>query len=397
MTNKPRDLAKLSDAVYEGPKDGYAAELPPGYSYIDSSGTKESSEGYFGAAFKSGNTVVVAHRGTDSFSDVDDDYAIFVGKHLPDQVKEAEQFTKKIRAKYGNDVEIIHTGHSLGGGVAQVMALMGKDRAVSFDNPGIKGIAFNNFGISSINTNKITAYVSAPNAINTAGEHLVNPIQLDRGFAPQGDYDIGVTNYLSYSYSSHQIKEMISSFDQVTGQPISTIPYKQWPQGFNAGYNHYVQNTLANANKAYIVSGIDENQVSKLYNIPVDRIVENTQANTDPLGRTPATKSFTIIPDLKKAKDEGKSYNSGSQGDFTNSCGKDDKTKVKTHTVSKGDTVWTIANNHGKTVSELLSVPGNEYLKDLRKVDAFGRESFDIKYEVLSRLLKVNELSDILC
>jgi Ca2+-binding RTX toxin-like protein len=382
MTNKPLDLATLSKAVYEGPKDGYAAELPPGYQFITASGDTESSEGYFGAAFKSGNTVVIAHRGTDSFNDVDDDYAIFVGKHLPDQVKEAEQFTKKIRAKYGNDVEIIHTGHSLGGGVAQVMALMGKGRAVSFDNPGIKGMALNNFGISSINTNKITAYVSAPNAINTAGEHLVNPIQLDRGFAPQGDYDIGVTNYLSYSYSSHQIKEMISSFDQVTGQPISTIPYKQWPQGFDAGYNHYVQNTLANAKKAYIVSGIDENQVSKLYNIPVDRIVENTQANTDPLGRTTATKSFTIIPDLKKAKDEGKSYNSGSQGDFTTSCGKDDKTKVKTHTVSKGDTVWTIANNHGKTVSELLNVPGNEYLKDLKKVDAFGRESYDIKYDL---------------
>ncbi|KKB96230.1 hypothetical protein SZ25_00685, partial [Candidatus Arcanobacter lacustris] len=52
---------------------------------------------------------------------------------------------------------------------------------------------------------------------------------------------------------------------------------------------------------------------------------------------------------------------SKSQEGFTTGGVKNDKTELKTHTVSKGDTVWTIANNHGKTVSELLSVPGNEY------------------------------------
>lgn len=67
MTNKPIDLARLSDAVYKGskkgmPQGGYADKVPTGYSYIDSS--NENSEGYFGAAFRNGNTVVIAHRGT---------------------------------------------------------------------------------------------------------------------------------------------------------------------------------------------------------------------------------------------------------------------------------------------------------------------------------------------
>ncbi|KKB96164.1 hypothetical protein SZ25_00747 [Candidatus Arcanobacter lacustris] len=145
MTNKPRDLATLSDAVYDNPLEnkpqgGYADKIPGGYQYIKASGEAESSEGYFGAAFKNGNTVVIAHRGTNSFSDLDDDHALFVGKKLPDQIKKAEHFTNKIRAQYGNDVEIIHTGHSLGGAVAQVMALMTNTRGVSFDNPGIKWI-----------------------------------------------------------------------------------------------------------------------------------------------------------------------------------------------------------------------------------------------------------------
>ena len=96
---KNYELLTLADDAYRLPK----AELPNfnykkaseiGWEYVGSSDDLGlSKEGYFGVAFKKGEEVVVAHRGTDGITDVDDDISIWFNK-IPDQYEYALKFTE---------------------------------------------------------------------------------------------------------------------------------------------------------------------------------------------------------------------------------------------------------------------------------------------------------------
>ncbi len=240
---KHSDITKINDQIYQNPNlndDNHGYD--PLYKFLESSGPKDSDEGFFGAAFKKGNNIIIAFRGTNDISDPRNGESMFrriyeTAKDIEDnigfktgnpmsQYKEALAFAKHIQEKYGSDSEIYITGHSLGAGLSQLVGIKTNLKVVSIDAPGVFKVAKRIFSREQIEAHKdkITSYVSAPNIINTIGEHIVKPIQLKTKI----DIDYN-DNYLIYSTSQHSIENIAKSFDSSTGKPFSIIEYDKWP------------------------------------------------------------------------------------------------------------------------------------------------------------------------
>jgi LysM repeat protein len=132
------------------------------------------------------------------------------------------------------------------------------------------------------------------------------------------------------------------------------------------------------------------NEVAHLFNVPVENIEEfdhralGTIYADDSRGKTfvitPTNDNKKPIFALQEVKDALKSLgiNMESKAACEAPSAKENSCKVElTYTqgaesdsqayeVKKGDTVWGIAKEHGKTVNDILNTPGNEFLKDAR-------------------------------
>ena len=103
----------------------------------------DSTSGYQGYAFQNTTTgeVIISHRGTESAKDWFADAQIGVNA-VPDQVKDAIEFNKAVIAQLNTESQtsvdpstIKQTGHSLGGGIAQIVSVMNNSQAVTFNAP----------------------------------------------------------------------------------------------------------------------------------------------------------------------------------------------------------------------------------------------------------------------
>lgn len=141
--------------------------------------------GYFGAVFvkavEGGLSVVFAHRGTIEHSgNMEANFSI-VWRRRPVEITTAatdfvrfflnllEDFLRRFNALNVRRL-YSHTGHSLGGFIAQYIAVnsqIGK-RAVTFDNPGSGGILQNYDERSTA----LLAYLTLPNFINMINPHI---------------------------------------------------------------------------------------------------------------------------------------------------------------------------------------------------------------------------------
>ena len=144
----PQDNAALSDAVYGGPGN---TKAPPGWTMIDQSrvdpGNAGTSNGYYGAAFQNDQTgeIVIANRGSRlSGEGLKQDWGgsdVQIVKQNPNDIPpafgDANNFAARVRQK-NPDAQINYTGHSLGGGEAEVQAAsdMHGGRAMTFGAPG---------------------------------------------------------------------------------------------------------------------------------------------------------------------------------------------------------------------------------------------------------------------
>lgn len=136
MTPTDLELAKLSEAVYTN-----GAQDLSGFAYIQS----DLGLGFGAAAFKRGNEIVVAFRGTDtpSFSadvlkDVAADISYVTGTPTPameSYARQAAEFLAQVRAS-NPGLSITITGHSLGGALAQLVGNISGFKTVAFDAPG---------------------------------------------------------------------------------------------------------------------------------------------------------------------------------------------------------------------------------------------------------------------
>lgn len=140
-----RDKALLADDVY---KDTNESQPPKGWQPL--SEFKDNASGYFGRAYINDDTneIVVAHRGTqiegslEAVKDLTADAVLAFGKD-PAQLNHAEKFTQEVMAQISdndkyNGYAFSHTGHSLGGYLADVVSAKEGQSSFSIDAPGSK-------------------------------------------------------------------------------------------------------------------------------------------------------------------------------------------------------------------------------------------------------------------
>lgn len=134
------DLALISMHIYH-PEDAEAKKAGEGRSFrrLAEAAVMQHSSGFQGAIYESGDELIVAYRGTESWEDIKADLNIGVG-NVPDQfVPAMELFEKAQQVKSLS--KIIVTGHSLGGGLAQLVSANKVALGVTFNAPGMDGMS----------------------------------------------------------------------------------------------------------------------------------------------------------------------------------------------------------------------------------------------------------------
>lgn len=244
----PYDYALMSQAAYAN-----GGELPPA---LRDRGWKvlrggETDTGYFGVAYVNDLTreVVIAHRGTNpdlsdvaeglavvnpmtgamvrlsrplarkiginaDGSDFDDDAMIAIGR-APDQYAESRPFVQSVQtqmeASGRADYLVTHTGHSLGGALADLHAAGAGQRAITFDNPGTQEILAH-LRRSYDKTQHIT-YQSHPNLVNQTNTQAGYSISIKL------NTDSKVFGVLPDLLHDHSLDNMVYAMDPRTGRP----------------------------------------------------------------------------------------------------------------------------------------------------------------------------------
>lgn len=123
-------LAKLSLASYENPPSDV-----DDWRFVSYFGTL-GSEGFFAALFRDeAERYVFAIRGTDDAWDVIDDAGILMGT-ITSQMTMARTALAEVRRLVPHPKKLALTGHSLGGGVAALLALERQLYCATFNAPG---------------------------------------------------------------------------------------------------------------------------------------------------------------------------------------------------------------------------------------------------------------------
>ena len=233
------DLAKVSDLIEE---KNWKTLAP----YVI--GKFISKGGYSGRAYLNtqNHQIIIAHRGTDiayyfdeqqglgmtidnriweTIKDLDDNMDILKGKIPQQQLEAARFFTEKARETYkekypGKEVRILHTGHSLGAVLAELMAVEGHTEAITFESPGSYPMVQELIRKDSLKkpSYKITTYNTLPNAINRINPPAGEVIYLIEN--PETKYsDTLDSESITVTLSSHSIREVLSHFDPKSGKP----------------------------------------------------------------------------------------------------------------------------------------------------------------------------------
>lgn len=161
--------------------------------------SKPTTSGFYGVAYLNPQTneIAVAYRGTDGMSDLKADTTFATGLWNP-QFTDAAKLTADVQTiairDYGG-AKLITTGHSLGDGIAQVMAKMFNLDGTGFEGPGAN-LVVQNAQFAAVKgqyapdtTGQIgsyTTYRAAGSAISSVGTHLggvENLVNLSNGSA----------------------------------------------------------------------------------------------------------------------------------------------------------------------------------------------------------------------
>lgn len=141
----PTDYALLANAVYQDIRsEKNAPVLPTGWTRLNPTlfGLTDhpDSRGFSAAVFQNGSQIVISYEGTnpdvfseDGIRDWKANIALFLGKPA-NQLESAALLYARVKAAYPDpDVDISFTGHSLGGGLAGLMAVYFGRPATVFD------------------------------------------------------------------------------------------------------------------------------------------------------------------------------------------------------------------------------------------------------------------------
>ncbi len=141
------DLANMCQAIYaRDPRDATDGKVKAGalsgnYTLLGEAQTFiEHHSGFEGGIFECGDTWVVRYRGTRPSDSRDLKADLHIGlKRIPEQFYPAMALFERAKLSHGSKVVV--TGHSLGGGLAQLVSAASTHPGVTFNAPGMKSIA----------------------------------------------------------------------------------------------------------------------------------------------------------------------------------------------------------------------------------------------------------------
>jgi hypothetical protein len=259
--NKCKSLVALAKQTYQKDigkrekklqKHDYKLLFETGHRKID---------GYYALVVQKNDEIVICHRGTDleskrfnskffrqksviketleesfAYSALETDLQLIRGI-VPSHFKIADSILQQIQANNPN-AKITHTGHSLGGVIAELLAIKYGQPAVSIDAPGTLGIlkllvadeALPESNIEEYKDN-ITLFKASPNIINCFGEHFKKP-----------DFTIKFVNkvyeptfwgFINYTLNQHMIENINEFFENYER-------IEEWPQNIAQAYNYFL-------------------------------------------------------------------------------------------------------------------------------------------------------------
>lgn len=167
-------------------------------------------DGFFAAVYQKGGKFVISYRGTDKldFNDYKNDIQMGVGI-TPNQYQSAIDVYEKY-AKIANDkkMEVLVTGHSLGGSLAALVSATRGVEAVTFNPYGIKDLLYN---FEDYNTDKITNYCEVEDRVTrlNANKHVGKSYML---------YPNSSKNY-NYPFAHHDLENMGDLSERIEFEP----------------------------------------------------------------------------------------------------------------------------------------------------------------------------------
>lgn len=171
MTSRTKELAYFADQTYV--LDPNQSEVNyAGHSYEVISRNDSVTTGFFAAAYRDrvDGHVVVAYRGTDDIHDGLVDVGM-VATRLDLQAAQSELFTANVVRSVTHDgkiPEILVTGHSLGGGLAQLNAERFSLHGETFNAYGTTGLLFHR----DEGGTQVTNHVRAGDPVSAASGHF---------------------------------------------------------------------------------------------------------------------------------------------------------------------------------------------------------------------------------
>lgn len=154
-------------AIYSYHKPG---NYPPaGYRIIDFNENKNT--GFYADVLSNGNDIIIAYRGTESGQDIRNDVAMAKSK-IPAHAIDAIRIYDKVKREHPNS-NIVVTGHSLGGSLAEIVSGIRGNLAVTFNAYGVGDMFKNKNALKEDNVvNYVNEYdaVSMVNGQNHIGE-----------------------------------------------------------------------------------------------------------------------------------------------------------------------------------------------------------------------------------
>ena len=133
-TNFDNEMKALSMGVYKGNEKSIPNDWIKVSEY-------DKKSGFHGEAFYKKGKVVIAIRGTDEVVNdlIKEDIGHLAMKKLPNQYVDAQKFYEKVKKDFPKQ-EILFTGHSLGGSLAQLMSNKTGHETVTFNAYGVRDI-----------------------------------------------------------------------------------------------------------------------------------------------------------------------------------------------------------------------------------------------------------------
>ncbi|WP_371325016.1 hypothetical protein VX159_05735 [Dechloromonas sp. ZY10] len=143
------EYAQLAAVVYAASNKNKLG-IPAGWTELDWQPDQSGTTGFSAGAYRKGNDIVIAYTGTNDLNDIAN-WSIGLGlSPFFYQVTEAVAYYQAFRATYP-DTNFSFTGHSLGGGLASLMAVYFDKPATTFDEAPFQLAALSPVVLAAVN------------------------------------------------------------------------------------------------------------------------------------------------------------------------------------------------------------------------------------------------------